>query len=135
MTSGLTDREVIRVVNQYIGVSGGYLGMPEPFTYRTPADFYSKYCDLDVSLVGHGGTTRETFIGVLSSMPPFAQAKVLCGVIERFPPDEDGAPATPRAAHVELLTFIRRLESGPLVAGVSPQITSQGPFVTSGRRV
>lgn len=32
MTSGLTDREVIRVVKRYIGVSGGYLGMPEPFT-------------------------------------------------------------------------------------------------------
>lgn len=125
MTSGLTDREVIRVVNRYIGVSGGYLGMPGPFTYRTHADFYSEYCDLDVSLVGQEGTTRQIFIGVLSSMPPFDQAKVLRGVIERFPPDEDGAPATRKAAHVELLTLIRRLESGPLVAGVSPQITSE----------
>lgn len=50
---------------------------------------------------------------------------MLRGVTERFPPDEDGAPATRKAAHVELLTLIRRLESGPLVAGVSPQITSE----------
>ena len=40
----LTRQEVLKVVNRYIGVDGGYLG---DFSYRTHADFYPEYCDLD----------------------------------------------------------------------------------------
>jgi hypothetical protein len=121
----MTDHEITRLVNRYIGVSGGYLGLPERFTYRTHGDFYSEYCDLDVSFEGHDGTTRETFMSILASLAPRDQAKVLRGVIERFPPDEQGAPTTRPAAHAEVLTIIVRLESGPLVSGVTPQITSE----------
>lgn len=120
MTEALNDREVIRVVNRYIGVNGGYLG---DFSYRTHADFYSEYCDLDINPNTHEGTTRERFIDILSSLAPRDQAKVLRGVIERFPPDE--GPSTRRAALPELQRFIERLESGPQVAGVTPQITSE----------
>jgi hypothetical protein len=123
--SGLTDREITRIVNRYIGVSGGYLGLPERFSYRTHADFYSEYCDLEVSFEGHDGTTRETFISILAALPPRDQAKVLWGVIERFSPDEHGAPATRATAHAELLTLIERLESGPLITSHTPQITSE----------
>ena len=119
MPEGLTEREVARVVNRYIGVSGGYLG---DFSYRTHADFYLEYCDLDIDPNAIEGTTRERFIVILSSLPPRDQAKVLRGVIERFPPDT--GPDTRRAAHVEVLTLIERLESAPLVAGITPQITS-----------
>ena len=45
MTGELTDREITRVVNRYIGVSGGYLG---DFSYPTHADFYPEYCDLEI---------------------------------------------------------------------------------------
>jgi hypothetical protein len=120
----LTVREIIRVVNRYIGVSGGYLGLPNRFTYSSHADFYAEYCDLAVDLSRFQGTTRETFIANLSSLLARDQAKVLRGIIERFPPDESGGPDTRPAAHVELLTLIERLESGPLIAGRTPQITS-----------
>ena len=47
--SRLTDPEIVRIVNRYIGVSGGYLGIPERFTYRTHSDFYASIatCRLD----------------------------------------------------------------------------------------
>ena len=122
--SGLTGPEIVRIVNRYIGVSGGYLGLPERFTYRTHADFYAEYCDLSVDLSPFEGTTRETFMAALESLSPRDQAKMLRGVSERFPPDETGAPNSRPATHAVLLTYIERLESGPLVASQTPQITS-----------
>ncbi len=125
MPEGMTDREITRLVNRYIGVSGGYLGLPDRFTYRTHADFYSEYCDLDVGIEGHDGTTREAFMSILASLPPRDQAKVLRGTVDRFPPDEQGAPATRAAAHTEVMAIIARLESAPLVTDVTPQIASE----------
>jgi hypothetical protein len=52
----LTNQEVMKIVNRYIGVSGGYLG---DFSYRTHADFYPEYCELDIDPNQHEGTTRE----------------------------------------------------------------------------
>jgi len=124
VSGGLTDAEIVRIVNRYIGVSGGYLGLPDRFTYRTHADFYAEYCDLSVDLRPFEGTTRETFIAALASLEPRDQAKVLRGVIERFPPDEAGAPASRTATHPLLAAYIERLESGPLLASQTPQITS-----------
>jgi hypothetical protein len=122
--SGLTHAEITRVVNQYIGVSDGYLGLPERFSYRTHAEFYAEFCDLSVNLSPFEGTTRETFMSVLASLPSNDQAKVLRGIIERFPPDELGGPASRPAAHPVLLAHIERLESGLLISGQTPQITS-----------
>ncbi len=124
-SGGLTGREILRLVNRYIGVSGGYLGIPERFSYRTHSDFYAEYCDLEVSLSGYQGTTRETFIEVLGSLSPRDQAKVLHGVMDRFPPEETGSPDTRAAAYVELLALIERLESGPLIVSHTPRITSE----------
>ena len=123
--SGLTDPEIVRIVNRYIGVSGGYLGLPERFTYRTHADFYAEFCDLSVDLRPFEGTTRESFMSALASLSPRDQAKVLRGVIERFPPNETGAPASRPATLVVLTAYIERLESGPLIASQTPQITSE----------
>jgi hypothetical protein len=57
--SRLTDHEITRLVNRCIGVSGGYLGLPERFSYRIRSDFYSEYCDLEVSFEGHDSTTAR----------------------------------------------------------------------------
>ena len=116
----MTDAEITRVVNRYIGVSGGYLG---DFSYRTHADFYPEYCDLEIDPNSIEGTTRERFIAILLSLPPRDQAKVLRGVIERFPPDQ--GPSARRVAHAGLLKIIKRLETGPLIVGATPQITSE----------
>ena len=124
MIEGLTNPEISRLVNRYIGVEGGYLGLPNRFSYATHADFYADYCDLEVSLSGYEGTTRATFMAALASLPPGDQARVLRGVIERFPPDEAGCPASRSATHAVLLKYIERLESGRLIASQTPQITS-----------
>jgi hypothetical protein len=78
----MTNKEIMRVVNRYIGVSGGYLG---DFSYRTHADFYPEYCDLEIDPTRVDGTTRERFITILSSVEPRQQARILRGVTERFP--------------------------------------------------
>ena len=121
VSEGLTDREIIRVVNRYIGASGGYLG---DFSYRTHADFYTEYCDLAIDPYSFEGTTRERFIAILSSLEPRDQAKVLRGMLDRFPPDQPGCPDTRPAAHAVVLTLIERLQSGSLIPGATPQIAS-----------
>ena len=55
--AGMTKFEIKRLVNQYIGVAGGYLG---DFSYRSHADFYSEYCELDIDPNEYHGTTRAT---------------------------------------------------------------------------
>lgn len=80
--------EITRLVNRYIGLSGGYLG---DFSYRTHAEFYPEYCDLDISPHEYEETTREQFIQILSSLRASDQAKVIRGVIERFPVEASDA--------------------------------------------
>jgi hypothetical protein len=74
VSGGLTEAEIVRIVNRYIGVSGGYLGLPDRFTYRTHAEFYAEYCDLSVDLSPFEGTTRETFMAALASLSSRDQA-------------------------------------------------------------
>jgi hypothetical protein len=77
----LSRGEVQKVVNTYIGVEGGYLG---DFSYRSHADFYVEL-DLDINPYEYDGTTRERFIKILSESSPEIQARILEGVLQRFP--------------------------------------------------
>lgn len=106
MPGGLRNGEITRIVNRYIGVSGGYLG---DFSYRTHADFYPEFCNLDIDPNDYEGTTRERFIAILSPRSPADQAKILRGIIERCPPDE--GPPTRKTAHGEVLKLIERMEA------------------------
>jgi hypothetical protein len=120
--SGLSHLDIMRIVNRYIGVSCGYLG---DFSYRTHADFYSDYCGLDINPNELQGTTRERFIEILRSAGPVQQARIIHGVIERFPVGERGAPdSRTDALREELLTLARRLES-QVVSNANPKITSE----------
>ena len=58
--SGMTNKEIMRVVNRYIGVSCGYLG---DLSYRMDADFYPEYCDLDIDPYDCEGTTTHVALG------------------------------------------------------------------------
>ena len=87
----LSRKEITKLVNLYIGVSGGYLG---DFSYHTHADFYHDYCNLDIDPNEYEGTTRERFIAILSSLSPRDQAAVVRGVIDRFPVGEEQGPST-----------------------------------------
>jgi hypothetical protein len=77
-----TGKEVNSVVS-YIGGIGGYLGN---FSYASHADFYPMYCGLDIDPNTYDGdTTRKKFITILSQEKPPNQAKIMQGVLDRFP--------------------------------------------------
>ena len=82
MKIGLSRPEIMRLVNDYIEVHGGYLG---DFSYNSHADFYPYYCDLDINPFDYGGTTRERFIHILTEAEPRDQVKIIKGVFRRFP--------------------------------------------------
>lgn len=79
--NGLKDRHINKLVYGYIGVSGGYLG---DFSYRTHHQFYTDM-DLDINPNNLPGTTRERFIHILKTSFPETQAKILKGILERYP--------------------------------------------------
>lgn len=54
------------IINRYIGIESGYLG---DFSYRSHAEFYPLYCDLDIDPYEFEGTTREKFIEFFFSSP------------------------------------------------------------------
>jgi hypothetical protein len=115
----LTQQEVMKVVNRYIGVNGGYLG---DFSYRTHAEFYPEYCDLDIDPNTYAGTTRERFTEILSTQSPRDQAKILRGLIDRFV-DDDAGNANRSRLRPELETWIARLEAAPAVGLDTPART------------
>ena len=121
--AGLTKGEILRIVNNYIGVEGGYLG---DFSYRTHEEFYPLYCDLDINPFDYlqHGTTRERFIVVLEKSPPDAQAKIVRGVLSKYP--AGSSPLRTEGAHAAVVALAERLEgSGTSVAGTPPAFTSQ----------
>ena len=117
--AGLSRRDVLTVVNRYIGVDSGYLG---DFSYRTHADFYFDYCDLDIDPNALPGTTRERFIQILSTAEPGTQARILHGVIARFPVDADDAPTTrTQELRGQIQGMAARLDGGAQVPTPSVQ--------------
>jgi hypothetical protein len=80
----LSKGEILRIVYQYIGVDGGYLG---DFTYQSHVEFYPLYCNLDLDPFEYlpEGTTRERFIVVLEKSPPDVQAKIVRGLLAKYP--------------------------------------------------
>jgi len=117
---GLTPAEISRVVNRYIGVTGGYLG---DFKYRTHAEFYPDYCDLDINPEHYEGTTRERFTEILKKSEPTVQAKILRGVLQRFPVSREIAART-QQLYDEITAIITRLEESASVSSPSLKITS-----------
>jgi hypothetical protein len=120
-TPGLTGGEIIRIINRYIGVSGGYLG---DFSYRTHSEFYSEYCELDINPFDYleEGTTRERFIRVLEASPPHDQAKIIRGVIEKYP--VGSSKLRTEASRDALIAMAERLERGGMVGPRTPALTS-----------
>lgn len=120
--AGLTNPEIMKIVNRYIGVSGGYLG---DFSYRTHADFYPEYCDLDLDPNQYEGTTRQRFINIVSNLQPYEQAKIIRGVLERFPLKAQSSPDTrTQELYEELLGIAKRLEGASPVLSPDPKINS-----------
>jgi len=116
---GLTRPEIYTVVNRYIGVNGGYLG---DFSYRSHAEFYLEFCDLDIDPSQLSGTTRERFIQILNKSSPDVQAQILRGLLKKYP--VGSADLRTQDRHAEIQRMIARLEGGSAVESPAPQITS-----------
>jgi hypothetical protein len=117
----LTNAEIMRVANRYIGVAAGYLG---DFSYQSLETFYPEYCDLEVDTHAFAGTMRVRFIKILENSAPRDQAKILRGVVERFPVGAPASPASRTAAlRDQLLGIAERLERSAAVS--SPAATSE----------
>jgi len=112
----LTRGEIQRIVNRFIGVEAGYLG---DFSYASHASFYSEYCDLDIDPSEYEGTTRVRFIKILFSQPPAHQARIIRGVVDRFPVDEGPVSRTPELRD-ELFRLADRCD-GHMVASELPK--------------
>jgi hypothetical protein len=116
---GLTNAEISMVVERYIGVQSGYLG---DFSYRTHRQFYFDL-DIEVDPDEIAGTTRVRFIEILRRSQPDVQAKILRGILERYPVGSGASGLRTQTHYERILTIARRLE-GIAVASVNPSITS-----------
>lgn len=115
----LKKSEVYWVVNNYIGVSDGYLG---DFSYRTHREFYPAYCDLEINPEDFPGTTRDRFINILASANPPAQAAILRGVAKKYP--VGSTVFRTKAAGTQLAKLIAQCNNIVAVEPTSPKITS-----------
>jgi Abortive infection C-terminus len=119
--AGMTRQEIAKLINRYIGVSGGYLG---DFSYRTHNEFYVEYCDLYYDTYSMPGTTRARFEQVLIDATPGDQAKIVRGVLAKYPIDPAASPGRTKALHDEFVALAGRLEGACPVGSVNPAITS-----------
>lgn len=119
----ITNVQLHKIVSGYIGVEGGYLG---DFSYRTHAEFYPIYCELDIDPYKYEGTTRERFIHILTNAPSQHQAKILEGVLKRFPLENfsEEERAKKSALHGDILTMIEKLKKSQLIGKQELTITS-----------
>jgi hypothetical protein len=118
--AGMTKMEIKKLVNRYIGVSGGYLG---DFSYRTHADFYPEYCNLDIDPYQYEGTTRQRFETILEMSPAHVQAKIVRGILEKYPPKGgDTGMATLRD---DFLKLANQLEASTSVSFATTTVTCE----------
>ncbi len=119
----LTKTEIHKVTYSYIGVEGGYLG---DFSYKTHREFYPYFCELDISPDAYDGTTRIRFMTILEKADASTQAKILRGVINKYPVSyfpEDIRKAKCKTLN-EIESLIRRLE-GQAIHLEQPIITNE----------
>lgn len=120
--SGMTRMEIMKLVNRYIGVAGGYLA---DFSYRTHADFYPEFCNLDINQYDMLGTTRERFIEIISKASPADQAKIVRGILAKYPADPSKLESRTKDIHDEFLALAARLEAASPIGSPQPVITSE----------
>lgn len=106
--AGIEKRDVLVVVNRYIGVDAGYLG---DFNYRSHAEFYEE-CGLDIDPYEYEGTTRERFIQIVTKADPRTQATILRGILERYPAGSTSLRT--QAMHDRIVEMIKQCEGAAI---------------------
>ncbi len=116
-----------KIVNRYIGVDQGYLGMPDSnrFTYSNHREFYPEYCDLVKDTDSIEGTTRARFVKIFLDSSPREQSKIILGVLERFPIGEGPGTRTTALAS-SLKDEAIKLEKNGLIG--SPNLETEHIF-------
>lgn len=111
----LTRKEIGRLVHNWIGVDGGYLGS---FSYASHDRFWLEVCDTAISTAAFPGTTRACFEEPLFEASSKDQAAVLRAILEDYPPFDAPDPAHPKfrsdKLHHDILSWISRLETGTM---------------------
>jgi hypothetical protein len=116
--NGVNLSDIYKLVNEYIGVSGGYLG---DFTYRTHSEFYPQFCELELDPDVYQGTTRERFFQILKTVGKDSQAKIVRGILKKYPPNSD--PRRSQALFDYFSALASRLEGSGLIPSPSIAIT------------
>lgn len=114
----LGNKELFKLVNNYIGVECGYLG---DFSYRSHHEFYVQL-GLDINPNNYNGTTRERFIKIVSESEPKVQAIILKGILDRYP--VGSAKLRTQDKYNEINSWINRLTGVTQIEHPCPHITS-----------
>ena len=78
----LSQSEIYRLVSDYIGGDGGYLG---DFSYKTHAEFYPHYCDLDLDDIDfdkYEGSTDVAFFKLSARQMVGRRQRSLVGCLQ-----------------------------------------------------
>jgi len=121
--TGLSNQEIMVIINNYIGVSrDGYLG---DFSYQSHKNFYPEFCGLNIDPEKYEGTTRKRFFEVISNSTTDVQSKIVLGVLERFPISAENKPATrTKDLYDNLVGLAKRLEGASPISSPTPKTTS-----------
>lgn len=112
----ISARDAEFVTRRWIGVHQGYLG---DFSYRTHHEFYPDYCDIeDIDSYAVEGTTRERFEAILTRETPARQARILRGVLKKFPDPHDKSRESDHRSRMQGL--ISRCEGGIPIEPIKP---------------
>lgn len=122
----LNRKEIGRLVHNWIGVEGGYLGN---FSYASHDRFWIEVCDIAVDTTAFPGTTRACFEETLRLASARDQAAVLRAILEEYPGPAERDPSRPKfrtpQLHREILSWVSQLETGEVMVEVELADASQ----------
>lgn len=119
--AGMTTNEQRKLVQLYLGVTGGYLA---GFDNISLLERFYIGAGLDVNPRELQGTNREKFEQILASASSADQAVIIRASLARHPPDESAWGTRTNKLHDELSSVADRLEGLPPVASKKPVITT-----------
>ena len=111
--------EVNKLMERYIGSSGGYLG--DFGSHPELLRFYVD-CGLDVIPTDYPGTNKDRFRAILDNAEPADQAKIIWGILKRHP--VGSSENRTQELHDEFHQLAQWLEAVAGVASPAPVCTS-----------